>query len=124
MECVLIFHEPMSEFAKRTDPDQREAYWGAWSAYIGAMAEAGVMTHGNGLQAPQTATSVRVRGGDRDVQDGPYADSKEQLGGYVAVQVTSLEDALEWAARSPAAASGTVEVRQVLPANKAELEAA
>lgn len=114
MEYVLIFHEPASEFNKRTNADEGPAYWGAWKAYIGAMAAAGVMKHGNGLQSPDSSTNVRMRGGKRDVQDGPYADSKELLGGYVAIEVEDHETALQWASRSPAAESGTVEVRPIL----------
>lgn len=57
---------------------------------------------------------MRLRGGKRDVQDGPYAEAKEQLGGYYVIEVPALEDALEWVARCPAASSGAVQVRQNL----------
>jgi hypothetical protein len=56
---------------------------------------------------------VRVHGGQRRVQDGPYADTKEQLGGEIVIDVASLDEALDWAARCPSAATGAVEVRQV-----------
>lgn len=115
MEYVLIFHEPHDEFDKRHDPALAPAYWGAWKSYIGAISAAGVMKHGNGLMEPATASQVRLRDGKRDVQDGPYADSKEFLGGYIAIETDDLDGALEWAARSPAAQTGTVEVRSVLP---------
>ena len=86
----------------------------AWSAYTRAMMEAGVMKGGNALKPGLTATTVRLRDGRRDVQDGPYADSKDELGGYYIIDVPDLDEALHWAARNPAAASGAVEVRPIL----------
>ena len=91
------------------------AYWGGWIAFIGALAQAGVIVKGDGLQGPHTATTVRVRDGKRTVQDGPFADTKEQLGGYFVIEVPDLDTALEWAARSPSASYASVEVRPVLP---------
>lgn len=115
MQYVLIFAEPPSEFEKRNDPAAAPAYWGAWMGYIGAMREAGVMTGGHGLEPASLATTLRLRDGQRHVQDGPYADTKEQLGGFIAIEVPDLGTALEWASRSPAAAVGSVEIRPVLP---------
>ncbi len=69
---------------------------------------------GTGLQMPNTATTVRMQDGKRHVQDGPYADTKEQLGGYFVVDVPDLDMALDWAARCPVKPGGTVEVRPVL----------
>ena len=86
----------------------------AWSAYTRAMKEAGVMRGGNALQPGSTATTVRLREGRRDVHDGPYADSKEELGGYYVIEVPDLDAALHWAARNPAAAYGAVEVRPIM----------
>ena len=79
-----------------------------------ALIDAGVMRGGNALHAAATATTVRVRDGQRDLHDGPYADSKEELGGYFIIEVDTLDEALLWAARNPAASSGAVEVRPVL----------
>ena len=73
------------------------------------------MLNGHGLMPPSTATTVRVAGGKRQVQDGPFADTREHLGGYFIIDVPSLETALEWAARAPCASSGSTEVRPVLP---------
>lgn len=114
MQYMLLLNEPESEFAKRNDPGQAGAYWGGWNAFIGAMAQAGIIVKGDGLQGPHTATTVRIRDGKRVVQDGPFADAKEQLGGYFVIDVPSLDDALAWAARSPTAITGTVEVRPTL----------
>ena len=74
-----------------------------------------VIVKGDGLQGPNTATTVRIRDGKRIVQDGPFADTKEQLGGYFVIEVPDLDAALEWAARAPSAACASVEVRPVLP---------
>lgn len=114
MEYMLMFYETAEDLAQR-DPATVQAYMGAWTAYIGAMAGAGAMTSGNGLLAPDMATSVRLRAGKRQVQDGPFAETREQLGGYVILKVESLDAALEWAARAPCAGSGGVEVRPVMP---------
>ncbi|GJD95203.1 hypothetical protein OCOJLMKI_2413 [Methylobacterium iners] len=115
MQYMLIYKETDAQFAEREDPEKAGPYWGAWTAYIGAIAQAGVMVSGNGLQGPHAATTIRVRDGRREVQDGPYADAKEQLGGYVIVEAPDLDAALEWAARAPSAAYASVEVRPVLP---------
>jgi hypothetical protein len=115
MQYMLIFNESTAEVARRDDPAAAPAYWGAWQAYIGALGGAGVIVSGNGLQPPRTATIVRMVGGQRQVQDGPFADTHEHLGGYFIVEVASLDEALAWAARAPCASAGSVEVRPVLP---------
>lgn len=114
MQFMLIHKETAADLAQRANPETAPAYWGAWNAYIGALGQAGVIVHGNGLQEPNNGTQVRVRDGKRVIHDGPYADTKEHLGGYFIIEVPSLDDALEWAARSPSAATGTTEVRPVL----------
>ncbi|WP_395825162.1 YciI family protein [Elstera sp.] len=115
MQYMIIFSETETEFAQRTDPQLSGAYWGAWGAYIGALQASGIVLSGNGLQPPHTATTVRVRDGKRHVQDGPFADSKEQLAGYFIIEVPDLDTALDWAARAPSASYASVEVRPVLP---------
>lgn len=114
MQYVLLFLEPGTDVAKRTDPAEQGPYWGGWNAYMRVLAESGAMVGGNGLQPPETATTVRLRDGARHVQDGPFADTKEMLGGYIVIEVPDLDAALEWAARAPCAATGSVEVRPVL----------
>ncbi len=115
MQYMLILNETAEDFARRNDPAQAGEYWGGWTAFIGAMAQAGVIVKGDGLQGPHVATTVRVRDGKRVVQDGPFADSKEQLGGYFVIEVADLDAALDWAAQAPSAQSASVEVRPVLP---------
>lgn len=120
MQYMILFNETAHDFALRSDPARAPAHMGAWAAYIDAMAKAGIIVHGNGLMPPETGTIVRVRDGVRSlqdgaVQDGPYADSKEQVGGYFIVEVPDLDTALEWAARSPSASYASTEVRPVMP---------
>lgn len=115
MQYMLLYVEPEHQIANvRTNADAPE-YWGAWSAYMDAMGKAGVIQSGQALQPAHTATTVRVRDGGRAVQDGPFIDSKDQLGGYVIIDVPDLDAALEWAAQAPCAQDGCVEVRPVLP---------
>ena len=78
-----------------------------------AMLDAGIFVGGKPLDAPETATTVRLRESKREIQDGPYSNTKEQLGGFTLLELPSLDAALEWAARCPAASYGTVEVRPI-----------
>ena len=114
MQYMLILNETAEEFAKRNHPQQAAEYWGGWNAFIGAMAAAGVIVKGDGLLGPETATTVRLREGRRHVQDGPFADTKEQLGGYFVIEVPDLDTAIAWALKAPSAATASVEVRPVL----------
>jgi hypothetical protein len=115
MQYMLIFKETVSDHSQRDNPETAETYWGAWNAYIGTMAQSGVMVSGAGLHPPHAATQVRLREGKRQIHDGPYAETKEHLSGFVILEVPSLDDAIAWAARSPNAANGSTEVRLVLP---------
>ena len=116
MQYMLMFYENEAEVAAQRDlPNRAGPYWGAWNAYIGALYEAGVVLRGDGLLPPAAATTVRLDGGNRLVQDGPVAATKEQLAGYVVIEVADLDAALSWAARCPAATYGAVEVRPTLP---------
>lgn len=114
MQFALLIYESPEAFAARKG-DGNDAYTGAWRAYHKAIAEAGIFVGGNPLQAPATATTIRVKDGKRGVQDGPIAESKEQLGGFTILELPSLDAALEWAARCPAASRGAVEVRPLDP---------
>jgi hypothetical protein len=114
MQFMIMHYESAAENAKRNHPTQAAEYWGGWNAFIGAMAQAGIIVKGDGLLGPETATTVRVRDGKRTVQDGPFADTKEQLGGYFVIEVPDLDTALSWAVRAPCVHDGSVEVRPVL----------
>ena len=85
----------------------------AYGAYTEALVKAGVMQAGERLRPTSDATSVRVRGGKTEVLNGPYAETREQLGGYYLIDVADLDAALAWAARCPGSSHGTVEVRPI-----------
>ena len=93
---------------------EEKTYWlGTYRAYMEAMTKAGVLKDSRGLEPTSSATTVRVAEGKTQVLDGPYADSKEQLGGFHIIEVDDLDAAIGWAARSPTALHGIVEVRPV-----------
>jgi hypothetical protein len=115
VQYLILATETADAFAARADPERTVAYWSAWTGYIEALAQSGVMVSAGGLQPPETATTVRLQEGRRVVQDGPFADTKEQLGGYFVVDVPDLDAALGWAERCPAAGYASVEVRPLLP---------
>ena len=84
MKFMLMFFETKADFARRTESFETSPYFGAWMAYSKAIADAGVFKGvGCALKSADTATTVRIKAGQRQVQDGPYAETKEQLGGYV-----------------------------------------
>ena len=85
-----------------------------WIEYARAAKEAGVLLAAEQLTGTDTATSVRVRGGQRLLTDGPFLETKEHLGGFFLIDVPDLDTALDWAARMPHATSGTAEVRAVV----------
>ena len=114
MKYMLICVEKAEDFTKRKDPAAAGPYWESWSAYSAAVAQAGIFVSGAGLLPPEMGTTVRVRDGKRHVQDGPYSDAKEQLGGFFVIDVPDLDTALSWAAKCPGSVYASVEVRPVL----------
>jgi hypothetical protein len=82
-----------------------------YAAYTEAMAKAGVLVGGGRLRPTTSASTVRIADGKTKVLDGPYAETKEQLGGYYMIDVPDLDAALSWAARCPGANHGSIEVR-------------
>jgi hypothetical protein len=87
----------------------------AWQAFDEAAREAGVLVACDGLERPHTATTIRVDGGRRHVTDGPFIETKEQLGGYVILEVRDLDQAMEWAERLPWDTDGcSTELRPVM----------
>ena len=85
----------------------------AYGAYTEALVKAGVLQGGERLRASTDAASVRVRNGKTEVLNGPYAETREQLGGYYLIDVPDLDAALSWAARCPSSSYGTIEVRPI-----------
>jgi hypothetical protein len=108
---LLIYEEPPA-----TPPTDEEwaAIMPAYNAFGAWVAERGWMQGGEALQDVSTATTVSVRDGRRIVTDGPFAETKEHLGGYYLIDAPSLDDAIEAAARIPGATSGKVEIRPIM----------
>jgi hypothetical protein len=94
-------------------PAQQQQGAAAYKAYTEALQKSGALKGSNRLQSTSTATTVRNDNGKAQVLDGPYADSKEQLGGYYLIEAADLDAAIAWANRCPGASHGTVEVRPV-----------
>lgn len=94
--------------------EQMQQMFAAYGAYTEAMKKAGAWVAGDPLQPTATASTVRVNGGKSKVVNGPYADTKEQLGGYYIIDVADLDAALSWASRCPGASVGALEVRPLM----------
>ena len=110
MRYIMVVYETRADVDRRDDP-AGEQYIAAWRAYYNALVEADVYVGGAPLKHAATATTVRLREGRRQVQDGPFAEAKEELGGFLILELPSLDAALDWAARCPAAAGGALEIR-------------
>ena len=105
MKYILMDYVHEAGWPQLTKAEQ-EHWLGAYIAYTEAMSKAGVLRSSTGLQPTSAATTVRVADGKTQVLDGPYADSKEQLGGFHIIDVADLDAALSWAARCPTALHG------------------
>jgi hypothetical protein len=112
MQYLLLLFSDANVFAKMT-PAQQQQGMAAYQAYTEALKGERAFLGANRLQPASTATTVRVADGKSRVLDGPYAESKEQLGGYYLIEAPDLDAAIAWAARCPGASHGTVEVRPV-----------
>ena len=113
MKVMMLILETPEDFANRGDGPAAQAYWQAWQSYSAAVNDK--VVGGNVLADGSTAVTLRVRDGARQVQDGPFAASKEALGGYMIFDVASMDEALELASTCPAAATGAVELRPIVP---------
>jgi hypothetical protein len=114
MKYILLDYVTEAGYTELTK--EQKIYWlGAYKSFIESMTQAGVLKDNVGLQPTSTATTVRTtKDGKTTVLDGPYADSKEQLGGFRVIDVPDLDAALHWAARCPTALHGVVEVRPLM----------
>lgn len=110
MKYMLMAYVNEAGWTKLTKAEQQQGM-AAYQSYTEALRKAGALVGNNGLQPSSTATTVRIANGKSQVLDGPYAESKEQLGGFFIIDVADLDAALAWAARCPAAGHGVVEVR-------------
>ncbi len=115
MKYALLIYETPEAFARRANETENEPNIGAWRVYYRSLVEAGIYVAGDPLHLPEMGTTVRIKGGKRAIQDGPYADTKEQLAGFIILELPTLDAAIEWASRCPAATYGAVEVRPLAP---------
>ena len=114
MQYLLMIYSKEGAWEKMSPAEQQQGL-AAYNAFTEALKKSGALTGSNRLRGASTATTVRVANGKPQVQDGPYADTKEQLGGYYLIDVADLDAALAWAGRCPGASHGIVEVRPVWP---------
>ncbi|MBL8549617.1 MAG: YciI family protein [Hyphomonadaceae bacterium] len=113
MRYMLLLFGDEKIWASMT-PDQAAQGMAAYFAYTEELKKAGKLVSGDELQPTSTAKTVKIDGGKRRVVDGPYVDIKEALGGYYLIEADSEAEALEWAAKCPAASHGSVEVRPIV----------
>ena len=106
--ALLIYVEPWETTAEE-DAQVMEAY----NAFTRAAVEADAMRGGEALQEAKTATTVRVRNGQTVITDGPFAETKEEFGGFYLIEAADLDEAIGWAAKIPGATRGSIEVRPV-----------
>ncbi|MCG8491268.1 MAG: YciI family protein [Sneathiellales bacterium] len=110
MRYTLLLYTDPADLEHMT-PKDWEAEKEVYGAYIGALQEAGVFIDTDWLQPVETATTLTLKSGKAVVQDGPFADTKETLGGFFVIEVPDLDAALVWAEKCPAARTGKVEIR-------------
>jgi hypothetical protein len=113
VQYILLIYGEEAGWAALSD-DERGRWMQDYRAYTEELRTAGAMVAGDELQPTSNATTVRVRDGEQLVTDGPFAETKEQLGGYYLIESDSLDEAIAWAAKLPGARHGAVEVRPVV----------
>ena len=114
MEYMLLIHADPSG-AEALPESARTQMLAAYRAYTEALQQSGVVRSSNRLRPASSATAVRVRDGKTEVLNGPFIETKEELGGYYLIDVPNIDSALSWAARCPGANFGTIEVRPIWP---------
>jgi hypothetical protein len=120
-QYILLIYSPTEG---GPSPEEAQAEMPRWFSYTQELQDAGVMRAGEALQGDDTATTVRVRDGQRLTSDGPFAETKEVLGGYYVIDVPDLDAALGWAEKIPSVGYGSVEVRPVMVFDDMPSEAA
>jgi hypothetical protein len=113
VQYALLIYGDESQWSSLSD-DDRSATYREYSQLSSDLRRREKLRGGEELQSVATATTVRIRDDETLVSDGPFAETKESLGGFFLVDAESLDEAIEWAARIPAARTGTVEVRPVV----------
>lgn len=113
MQYMLLLYSAEAGAPDMSDPEVARAIMEPWSKYTADMKEAGVLVAGDALRPTTTATSVRIREGRSTTTDGPFAETREALGGYYLIDCADLDEARKWAEACPLATHGTVEIRPV-----------
>ena len=113
MRYLVLIYGSEQQWASMT-PEAISEMLSGYNKYTQDLAEAGVLRAGDELQPVFTATTIRVRDGKTHTTDGPFAETKEQLGGYYMIETETLDEAIAWAAKCPGATYGSVEVRPVV----------
>lgn len=113
MKYLCLIYEVESEMLSRSEEEQ-EAIIGEYFAFTNMVTEAGKFAGGDALMPTETATTVRVRNGEIVTTDGPFAETKEQLGGYYLLDCADLDEAIAMASKIPSAREGSIEVRPIM----------
>jgi len=113
MQYMLLIYDEERVLASMSDAE-RDSFMQEYFVYTQSLRDSGAFVNGDALQPTATATTVTVRDGETITTDGPFAETKEQLGGFYLVEAESLDEALDWAAKIPSARIGKVEVRPVM----------
>jgi hypothetical protein len=114
MQYMLLIYADESLLGQASEADQ-QAQMEKWNVYTESLRSSGAMKAGDALQPTATATTVRANGGGEPlVTDGPFAETREQLGGYYLLDVPDLDEAIKWAQQCPGAAYGSIELRPVM----------
>ena len=113
MRYLCLIYED-EEASMRMSKEEQGSWFGAYAAYTEELRKSGSLLGGEALQPTSTATTVQVRNGNMSTIDGPFAETKEQLGGFYMIEAKDLEEAIAWAAKIPSAAKGSIEVRPIM----------
>jgi hypothetical protein len=121
MKFMLLLWDEEGQWADMSE-EETAAEMARWEEYTNQIVAAGAMVSGEGLQPSATSKTLRIENGERVVTDGPFAESKEQLGGFYVIECGSVDEALDWAAKAPSADQGATEIRPVIPYEEMGIE--
>jgi hypothetical protein len=113
MQYMILIYDDERAWLDLPEP-ARQSIYAAHVEYAGQLVKAGILRGGSELAPTTSATTLRIRGGKVLQTDGPFAETREQLGGYYLIEVENLDEALHWARQCPGADRGSIEVRPIL----------
>ncbi|MBI3244852.1 MAG: YciI family protein [Chloroflexi bacterium] len=119
MQYLILIYSDEKADASATK-EEMDAWMGEYWAYTEAIQKSGAYKGGEALQPTATATTVRVKDGKKVTTHGPFAETKEQLGGYYLIDCKNLDEAIDWAAKCPGARVGSIEVRPIMDFSQAQ----